>query len=60
IAPRYLSPGGLILLEIEASQGVQALALAYDAFENARITLHQDLAGKDRLIRIQLRPFSLP
>ncbi|RME87431.1 MAG: peptide chain release factor N(5)-glutamine methyltransferase, partial [Anaerolineae bacterium] len=33
IAPRYLSPGGLILLEIEASQGVQALALAYDAFE---------------------------
>ncbi len=58
IAPRHLSPGGLVLMEIEASQGAAALALAYDAFVDARITLHQDLAGRDRLLSIQLRPFA--
>ena len=54
-APRHLAPGGLILLEIEASQGLAALALAYDAFAEAEISLHQDLAGRDRLIEIALK-----
>jgi len=51
-APRYLAPGGLLLMEIEASQGMKALALVYDAFAEAEISLHQDLAGRDRLIEI--------
>lgn len=54
LAPRHLAPGGLILLEIEASQGLSVLSLAYDAFAEAKISLHQDLAGKDRLVQIQL------
>ncbi|NOY98393.1 MAG: peptide chain release factor N(5)-glutamine methyltransferase [Chloroflexi bacterium] len=53
-APRWLAPGGLILLEIEASQGQAALSLAYDAFTQANIKLFQDLAGRDRLIAVQI------
>jgi len=54
IAPPWLAPHGLILLEIEATQGIQALSLAYDKFEDAEIHLHQDLVGHDRLLEIQL------
>jgi release factor glutamine methyltransferase len=53
-APRLLAPGGLLLLEIEASEGPAALSLAYDAFERASIHLHQDLAGHDRLLEVQI------
>ncbi|MBM3151576.1 MAG: peptide chain release factor N(5)-glutamine methyltransferase [Chloroflexi bacterium] len=53
-APDLLPRGGLALLEIEASQGLAALSLAYDAFSEARISLRQDLAGRDRLVRIEL------
>jgi release factor glutamine methyltransferase len=49
----WLAPGGMILLEIEASQGLAVLSLAYDAFSRAYISLHQDLAGRDRLIEIR-------
>ncbi|MEJ5223988.1 MAG: peptide chain release factor N(5)-glutamine methyltransferase [Anaerolineales bacterium] len=51
-APRRLAPGGLMLLELEASQGIQAVALAYDTFSSASIHLHKDLAGHDRLLEI--------
>ena len=44
----------MILLEIEASQGMSAVSLAYDAFDNVEIHLHQDLAGQDRLVEIKL------
>ena len=54
IAPRWLAPNGMILLEIEASQGMSAVSQAYDAFDNAEIHLHQDLTGRDRLIEIML------
>lgn len=54
LAPPRLTPGGLILLEIESSQGPSALSLAYDAFTQAEIHLHQDLAGRDRLLEIRL------
>ena len=52
LAPDWLAPHGLILLEIEASQGNQALSLAYDAFSESTIHLHQDLTGRDRLLEI--------
>jgi release factor glutamine methyltransferase len=53
IAPAWLAPNSLIFLEIEASQGMSAVSLAYDAFDNAEINLHQDLAGQDRLVEIK-------
>ena len=53
LAPGYLSPGGMMMLEIESSQGMAALSLAYDTFSHASIHLHRDLADRDRLIEIQ-------
>ena len=52
IAPEWLAPNGMILLEIESTQGIQALNLARDIFSEASIHLHQDLAGQDRLLEI--------
>lgn len=52
-APGALAPGGLVLLEIEATQGAAALELARSAFAQAQVRLVQDLAGLDRLITIQ-------
>jgi release factor glutamine methyltransferase len=54
IAPKWLAPNGKILLEIEATQGGQILNLARAVFSEATILLHQDLAGKDRLLEIML------
>ena len=52
LAPDWLAPHSLMLLEIEATLGVQALSLAYDSFSDVTIHLHQDLAGRDRLLEI--------
>lgn len=52
IAPRWLSPDGLMLLEIEATRGRDAFNLAHELFPNADIELHQDLTGQDRLLEI--------
>jgi release factor glutamine methyltransferase len=49
----WMAPAGRILLEIEATRGSAVLSLAYDAFVAASIHLHQDLAGRDRLLEIQ-------
>jgi release factor glutamine methyltransferase len=54
IAPGWLAPNGMILLEIEATRSIQALNLACDLFSEATIHLHQDLAGRDRLLEIML------
>lgn len=54
IVPNWLAPNGMLLLEIEATQGLKALSLAYDLFSEASISLHQDLAGHDRLLEISL------
>ncbi len=53
-APAYLEMGGMILMEIEASQGLSALSLAYDRFSSSEIHLHQDLSGRDRILEINL------
>jgi release factor glutamine methyltransferase len=55
---RLLLPGGALLLEIEVSQGAAVCSLAAQFFPTAAITLHQDLAGKDRLVAVQLSPWS--
>lgn len=47
---------GAVMLEIEAGQGRAAVRLAQAAFPGAQVLLQQDLAGRDRLIRIQNGP----
>ena len=54
IAPNWMATDSLILLEIESTLGIQALSLAYDMFSNAKIHLHKDLTGRDRLLEIRL------
>lgn len=54
IGPSWLAPNGMMLLEIEATRGIQALNLACDTFSKGIIHLHQDLAGRDRLLEIML------
>ncbi|MCJ7432499.1 MAG: peptide chain release factor N(5)-glutamine methyltransferase [Anaerolineales bacterium] len=54
IAPDWLAPHGMILLEIEATRGVEAMSLACDIFSSATIHLHQDFTGRDRLLEIML------
>ena len=53
-APERLVPGGLLLMEIEASQGPAALSIAYDLFAEAEIHLHKDLADRDRILEVQV------
>ena len=53
-APRVMAPHGRLLLEIEARQGAAVTALARAAFPQARLAVHQDLAGLDRVVAIAL------
>jgi release factor glutamine methyltransferase len=53
-APDHLHSGGLLLMELEATEGLAALSFAYDMFSKARIHLHKDLSGHDRLLEIQV------
>jgi release factor glutamine methyltransferase len=53
-APPHVAPGGLILFEIESSNGGPALYLAQRNFPDAKIELFSDLAGLDRLIAIHV------
>jgi len=55
LAPRWLTPGGMMLLEIESTKSLKVLSLAYDALETAVIRLKQDAAGRERLLEIQLQ-----
>jgi len=54
-AKNQVKPGGLILLEIESTQGISALALAQSQFLDADIQVLPDLAGHPRLLTIQTR-----
>ncbi len=54
-APRCVNPGGLILLEIGATQGEAAAALARAAFPEAKIKIHNDLASLPRLLIISIQ-----
>ena len=53
-AKRNLARGGLLLLEIESGLGQAALTLTREYFPESGITLIPDLAGHDRLIRIEI------
>lgn len=51
--PNALRPGGAAFVEIGAWQGSLALQTARDVFPAARVVLHRDLAGRDRVIEIE-------
>ena len=52
-APRYLNPGGVIVMETAHSQGKIVSDLARAAFPNASVEVRKDLAGYDRIVIIQ-------
>jgi release factor glutamine methyltransferase len=52
-SPACLRPGGALLVEIGAAQGNAATHLARQAFPDAGVTLHADLAGHDRVLCVQ-------
>ena len=52
-APAVLKPEGTLLVEIGADQGEAASRLAHTYFPEAKIRVHPDLAGRDRVLEIQ-------
>jgi release factor glutamine methyltransferase len=50
-APRHLRTGTM-LVEIGAWQGTAVQALAEETFPGARVVVHQDLAGLDRVLEV--------
>jgi len=54
LLPSRMNTPTLILLETEASLGAETLALAIQAFPRADVRLLPDLAGRDRLVRIEI------
>ena len=52
-APRWLAPGGLMLLEIEAGQGTRVQQSARRCFPDAEIQLFHDLSGNPRLVQVE-------
>jgi release factor glutamine methyltransferase len=49
-----IAPGGCLLFEIEQTQGPEIPKFAQQLFPLAEIILYKDLAGLDRLVKIQL------
>ena len=52
LGPQWLSEGGMMLLELEATNAIQGRDLARTLFPNGTIYLHHDLAGHPRLLEI--------
>ncbi len=52
-APEYLKPGGVVLLEIGASQGSAVVEMARSVFPHAMIEVLTDYAFRERIVRIQ-------
>lgn len=51
--PRYLKPQGAVIMELGAWQGALARQTAARIFGPARITIHQDLTERDRVLMIE-------
>jgi release factor glutamine methyltransferase len=54
-ASQHVEDGGVIAVEIGATQGVAMTAFARGAFPRARVELMRDLAGLDRLVAVYTR-----
>lgn len=51
---RHLAPNACMLLEIEATMGERVAALAQQTLPPGEVRLRQDLAGRDRLVEVNL------
>ena len=52
-APAVVKPGGLVLFECDPAQTRRIVRLAQGQWPSAQISVHKDLAGLDRVVRIQ-------
>ena len=52
-APAVLKPGGLVLFECDPAQIRRIVRLAQGHWPTAQVSVHKDLAGQDRVVRIQ-------
>jgi len=52
-APAVVKPGGLVLFECDPAQTRRIVRLAQGHWPSAEVTVHKDLAGLDRVVRIQ-------
>jgi release factor glutamine methyltransferase len=48
----HLSPGGLLLLEIESTQGKEATSIARNLYPASKVQVLKDLSGIDRCVEI--------
>jgi release factor glutamine methyltransferase len=53
-APSVVRAGGCLLFECDPQQAHRIERLAKDAWPSAAVTIHKDLAGRDRVVQIQL------
>jgi release factor glutamine methyltransferase len=52
-APAVVKPGGLVLFECDPAQTRRIVRLAQGHWPAAEVSVHKDLAGQDRVVRIQ-------
>lgn len=52
-APAVVKPGGLVLFECDPAQTRRIVRLAQGHWPSAEVSVHKDLAGLDRVVRIQ-------
>jgi release factor glutamine methyltransferase len=52
-APAAVKPGGLVLFECDPAQTRRIVRLAQGLWPSAQVSVHKDLAGLDRVVRIQ-------
>jgi release factor glutamine methyltransferase len=52
-APAAVNPGGLVLFECDPAQTRRVVRLAQGLWPSAQVSVHKDLAGLDRVVRIQ-------
>ena len=52
-APAVLAPGGGVLIECDPAQARRVVRLAQRQWPSAAVSVHKDLAGRDRVVRIQ-------
>jgi len=52
-APAVARPGGLVLFECDPAQTRRIVRLAQGHWPSAQVSVHKDLAGLDRVVRIQ-------
>jgi release factor glutamine methyltransferase len=55
-APAVLRPGGALLLECDPSQARRLVRLSGKQWPAANVSVHKDLAGRDRVIRVETVP----